>query len=78
MRADSRIVPYHEDYYDCSTHNLTKSRVEHRCSSHYINTKALQSLILESIRTASAYAIDNPEAEYEKVQAELEQIIASD
>lgn len=67
-RADSSIVPYHEDYYDCSTHNLTKSRVEPRCSSHYINTKALQSLILESIRTASTYAIENPEAFMERVR----------
>ena len=30
--------------------------------------QALQSLILESIRTASAYAIDNPEAFMERVR----------
>ncbi len=67
-RADSRIEPYHEDFYDCSAHNLTKTHLEPICSTHYINTNSLRALILETIRMASAYAIENPEEFMERVR----------
>ena len=56
------------DYYDCSTYNLSRTFADRRCFTHYINTKSLRVLILESIRTASAYAIENPEAFMEHVR----------
>ena len=47
------------DSYVCSTYKMTFNHVEKRCSSHYIGTKPLRTLILETIRTASRYAIEN-------------------
>ena len=47
------------DAYDCSTYKITFNRTEQQCRSHYIGTKPLRSLILETIRTASTYAIED-------------------
>jgi hypothetical protein len=49
------------DSYVCSTYKMTFNHVEKRCSSHYIGTIPLRTLILETIRTASRYAIENQE-----------------
>jgi hypothetical protein len=49
------------DAYDCSTYKITFNRTEKQCFSHYIGTKPLRMLILETIRTASRYAIENRE-----------------
>ena len=49
------------DSYICSTYRTTFNHVEKHCSSHYIGTKPLRTLILETIRTASRYAIENQE-----------------
>ena len=50
------------DFYNCSTYTLTLQRETKKCCSHSITTKALRELILETIRTVSAYAIANEEA----------------
>ena len=54
---------YPHDHYDCSTYSLTFTHANKECHSHYISTKALRSLILDTIRMVSVYAISN-EAEF--------------
>ena len=66
----SGLYPY--DHYDCSTYALTFRHYHQECFGHYISTKALRVLILDTIRTVSAFAITN-EAEFiEKVRAASE------
>ncbi len=66
----SGLYPY--DHYDCSTYALTFRHYHQECFGHYISTRALRALILDTIRTVSAYAISN-EAEFiEKVRAASE------
>ena len=63
----SGLYPY--DHYDCSTYALTFRSSTVCCFGHYISTRALRTLILDTIRTVSAYALSN-EAEFmEKVRA---------
>lgn len=71
MTLVSGLYPY--DHYECSTYNHTRyATVDNHCASHYISTKALRALLLDTIRTVSAYAISN-EAEFiEKVRAASE------
>lgn len=38
------------------------------CCGHYITTKALRLLLLETIRTVSTYAVSDPDAFLEKVR----------
>ena len=57
----SGLYPY--DHYDCSTYSLTFHHADKDCFSHYISTRSLRSLILDTIRMVSAYAISN-EAEF--------------
>ena len=63
---------YITDGFNCSTYTLTIERETKGCFSHGISTRALQELILETIRTVSAYAIENEEAFIEKVRAASE------
>ena len=64
--------PYPSDAYECSSYKLAGQRRTSACSNHHISTKALRTLILETIRSASAYAISN-EAEFiQKVRAASE------
>ena len=64
------LYPY--DSYDCSTYSLTFHRSQQECHSHYIRTRDLRALLLDTIRTVSSYAISN-EAEFiEKVRAASE------
>ena len=64
--------PYPSDWFDCSTYTLTRQKHGIACSNHHISTKALRTLILETIRAASTYAISN-EAEFiQKVRAASE------
>ena len=66
------VKPYPSDWFDCSTYTLARQYHDNACSNHHISTKALRTLILETIRTASAYAISN-EAEFiQKVRAASE------
>ena len=62
----SGLYPY--DHYDCSTYALTCRRTEVECGSHYISTKALRTLILETIKMVSAYAIANEDEFVRKVR----------
>ena len=57
------------DYYDCSTYTLANQKRYKACKGHYITTKALRELILETIRAVSAYAISNPAEFMEKVRS---------
>ena len=52
---------YHapEDRYDCSGNKLGLQMYEKRCSSHSVTTKALEALILETIKRTCDYAVEN-------------------
>lgn len=66
----SGLYPY--DHYDCSTYALTFRHSKQECFGHYISTKDIRALLLDTIRAVSAYAISN-EAEFiEKVRAASE------
>lgn len=60
---------YPSDFFDCSTYTLAHQKHSAACTGHYINTKALRELILNTIRTVSAYAISNQKEFVEKVRA---------
>ena len=66
MDPVSGLYPY--DHYDCSTYSLTFHRSEVECGSHYISTKALRTLILETIKMVSTYAITNEDEFVQKVR----------
>ena len=66
MDPISGLYPY--DHYDCSTYALTFHRSEVECASHYISTRALRALILETIKMVSAYAITNESEFVQKVR----------
>ena len=66
MDPVSGLYPY--DHYDCSTYALTFHRSEVECGSHYISTRALRALILETIKMVSAYAITNESEFVQKVR----------
>ena len=61
--------PYPSDFYDCSTYTLAHQKRTHACSGHYIRTKAVRELVLETIRTASAFAIANQDEFMKKVRS---------
>ena len=64
--------PYPSDAYECSSYKLAGQRRTAVCSNHHISTKALRTLILETIKVTSSYAISN-EAEFiQKVRAASE------
>ena len=42
---------YGTDFYNCSTYTLTFERETQMCFFHTVSTKALNALILETIRT---------------------------
>lgn len=60
---------YPSDNYNCSTYCNSQGYMERRCSSHYITTKAVRELILETLKTVSAYAISDEKGFIEKVRA---------
>ena len=64
--------PYPSDAYECSSYKLAGQRRTAVCSNHHISTKALRTLILETIRSASAYAISNETEFIQKVRAASE------
>ena len=63
---DSGLYP--SDNYNCSTYVLTGKHSERKCCSHYITTRAVRALILDTIRTASAYAVSDEKAFVEKIR----------
>ena len=59
---------YGTDFYNCSTYTLTFERETQMCFSHTVSTKALNALILETIRTTAGYAIQNKEEFIQRVR----------
>ena len=66
-RSDGR--EYGSDTYNCSTYCLTIERETKQCFSHSVSTKALNELVLETIRTTASYAISNREEFIQKVRS---------
>ena len=60
---------YPSDNYQCSTYCNSQGYMERQCSSHYITTKAVRALILDTLKTVSAYAISDEKRFIEKVRA---------
>lgn len=60
---------YPSDFFDCSTYTLAKQKRASACRGHYITTKNLRTLVLDTIRTVSTYVISDQEAFLEKVRS---------
>ncbi len=65
--ADSGLYP--GDNYNCSTYMLTAKHSEQKCCSHYITTRAVRALLLDTIKTVSTYAISDEKGFVEKIRA---------
>ena len=65
----SETKPYPSDAYECSSYKLAGQRRTAVCSNHHISTKALRTLILETIKVTSTYAISNKAEFIQKVRA---------
>jgi len=63
---DAGILPY--DRYECSTYNKSLHRVDHSCCTHNISTAAVRSLVLDTIRMTSQYALANKEEFAQRVR----------
>ena len=59
---------YKEDYYGCSTYNLTRYFTGRSCTSHAIQTRMLRGLILETIRKVTAFALRDKTRFAEKIR----------
>ena len=68
MDKDPVTGLYPFDCYDCSTYSTTYHRLDKKCGSHYIRTKAVHALLLDTIRRVSEYAITNKDEFVEKVR----------
>ena len=64
---DSGLYP--SDNYNCSTYMLTAKHSEQKCCSHYITTRAVRALLLDTIKTVSTYAISDEKGFVEKIRA---------
>ena len=56
---EAGVLPY--DRYECSSYNKSTYRMERSCCTHNISTTAVRSLILDTIRMTSEYALSNKE-----------------
>ena len=65
----NRNAQFLNDNYNCSTYTRTATRETRLCCSHSISTRTVRTLLLETIRTVSTYAISNEEAFRQKVLA---------
>ena len=65
----TRNAQFLNDNYNCSAYTRTATRETRLCCSHSISTRTVCTLLLETIRTVSAYAISNEEAFRQKVLA---------
>ena len=68
-KGGTESSPYPSDFYDCSTYTLAHQKRTHACCGHYIRTKAVRELVLNTIRTVSTFAISNQEEFAEKVRS---------
>ncbi len=64
----TKARPFPEDLYDCSTYKMAYQKRLKQCSCHHISTKALRTIILETIKATSAYAISNEDEFIQKVR----------
>ena len=51
------------DFYTCSTHNLARIAADKPCTQHYVRTKVVQEVVLDTIKRVSSHVRDN-EAEF--------------
>ena len=65
----NRNARFLNDNYNCSAYTRTATRETRLCCSHSISTRTVRTLLLETIRTVSAYAISNEEEFRQKVLA---------
>ena len=72
FRGDLEHGYYPYDGYDCSNYKLSSRNRLDVCCGHYISTKAIRELLLETIRAASTYAISNQDEFLRKVRAASE------
>ncbi len=68
-RGGTENNPYPSDFFDCSSYTLAHQKRTKACCGHYIGTKYLRTLILETIRSVSTFAISNQEEFIAKVRA---------
>ena len=68
-RGGTENNPYPSDFFDCSSYTLARQKRTAACCGHYITTKAVRTLILDTIRTVSTFAISNQAAFMEKVRS---------
>lgn len=68
-RGGTENNPYPSDFFDCSAYTLAHQKHAKACCGHYITTKALRTLILETIRSASTFAITSQDEFMEKVRS---------
>lgn len=64
--------PGPRDHFRCSTHNRTQNLSYPKCSPHYVSTKALRAIVLDTIRIVSTYAIENEASFEQRVRAASE------
>lgn len=60
---------YPNDNYNCSSYCNSLGHMHRSCTSHYVSTKAVRALLLDTLKTVSAYAISDEKAFIEKVRA---------
>ena len=68
-KGGSKGKPYPSNFFDCSTYTRSRQKFLKSCRSHHITTKALNTLILDTIKNVSKYAISNRKEFIEKVRA---------
>ncbi len=68
-RGGTENNPYPSDFFDCSSYTLAHQKHTTACCGHYVSTKSLRTLILETICSVSTFAISNQEEFIAKVRA---------
>lgn len=68
-RGGTKSNPYPSDFFDCSSYTLAHQKRTKACRGHYISTKSLRILILETIRSVSTLAISNQAEFIQKIRA---------
>ena len=68
-RGNAEKGVYPSDFFDCSTYTLAHQRHTTACRGHYLTTKNLRTLVLDTIRSVSTFAISNQQEFLEKVRA---------
>jgi len=68
-RGDAKKNQYPSDFFDCSSYTLAHQKHAKDCYGHYITTKSLRTLLLDTIRSVSVFAISNQDEFMEKVRS---------